>query len=526
MTYQELIDLYMRSGGMAPRAPSYAPTGEGGSFTYDPGGSQAVQLPDGRTAMVNADGTITISQLNDGRDRETVTRMTPDGQATTEEREYDRNANFRRSLAGAIGVGVGGPLLGGLASAYLGGAGGLTAAELAAIGGSEAAAQAGSAALAGGAGTAAGGGLTAAELAAIGGSETAAQAGSAALAGGTVVPPAAPAPPAPPTAAGAGMLGSIGSALAGNPALAGATLGAIAGAAGSRPESQTQTNTQSLPPWLQPYAESFLRRADALSQQPFQEYTGPGVAPMTPDQTLAIDQARHLAVNGDPLVGRARDQQSALLAGQMLGPNQFLDRYAQGIGDRMGEAYATGTRAGLMGRQAMGGGTLNNSSAFGQTLQNSDRAFGDALGQTMNQLYYGNFRDERNAQDAAARSSLGFAADQRANTQGLLSAGMLQQQQQQNVNNYQRSEFDRRQQYPYQQLDVLRGAINPAFGGQSSATRTDPGVSPWQGALGGALSGWAIGNNLFGGQQQNSTTQGPTQPQARPFTDYWNWRPQ
>jgi hypothetical protein len=322
------------------------------------------------------------------------------------------------------------------------------------------------------------------------------------------------------------MLGSIGSALAGNPALAGATLGAIAGAAGSRPESQTQTNTQSLPPWLQPYAESFLRRADALSQQPFQEYTGPGVAPMTPDQTLAIDQARHLAVNGDPLVGRARDQQSALLAGQMLGPNQFLDRYAQGIGDRMGEAYATGTRAGLMGRQAMGGGTLNNSSAFGQTLQNSDRAFGDALGQTMNQLYYGNFRDERNAQDAAARSSLGFAADQRAATQGLMSAGLLQQQQQQNVNNLQRSEFDRRQQYPYQQLDVLRGAINPAFGGQSSATRTDPGVSPWQGALGGALSGWAIGNNLFGGQQQNSTTQGPTQPQARPFTDYWNWRPQ
>jgi hypothetical protein len=103
MTYQELIDLYMRSGGMAPRAPSYSPTGEGGSFAYDPGGSQAVQLPDGRTAMVNADGTITISQLNDGRDRETVTRMTPDGQATTEEREYDRNANFRRSLAGAIG---------------------------------------------------------------------------------------------------------------------------------------------------------------------------------------------------------------------------------------------------------------------------------------------------------------------------------------------------------------------------------------------------------------------------------------
>jgi hypothetical protein len=487
MTYQELIDLYMRSGGMAPRAPSYSPTGEGGSFAYDPGGSQAVQLPDGRTAMVNADGTITISQLNDGRDRETVTRMTPDGQATTEEREYDRNANWRRSLAGAIGVGVGGPLLGGLASAYLGGAGGLTAAELAAIGGSETAAQAGSAALAGGAGAA----------------------------GGATVPAALQG-----AAGGAGMLGSIGSALAGNPALAGATLGAIAGAAGSRPESQTQTNTQSLPPWLQPYAESFLRRADALSQQPFQEYTGPGVAPMTPDQTLAIDQARHLAVNGDPLVGRARDQQSALLAGQMLGPNQFLDRYAQGIGDRMGEAYATGTRAGLMGRQAKSGGTLDNSSAFGQTLQNSDRAFGDALGQTMNQLYYGNFRDERNAQDAAARSSLGFAADQRAATQGLMSAGLLQQQQQQNVNNLQRSEFDRRQQYPYQQLDVLRGAINPAFGGQSSATRTDPGVSPWQGALGGALSGWAIGNNLFGPRQQNSTTPGATQP-----PQYWrpNW---
>ena len=514
MTYEEILRAYLAAGGQPFQPGYYSPTGEGGGYEYVPGGSPQVYSGDLSMAY-NPQGQLVTAQRQG--DQQEVRTFNPDGSGGDPQMMGYNDDAWKRSLAGALAVGVGGPVLGGLASSYLAGTGGLTAAELAAIGGSETAANAGNAALAAQAGGGAMGVSGPLDFAYAGGSpgfDPAAGTGPPTLATNPAATTPAPAgtPPASPPVAG-GLPGSLGGLLS-NPAAIGAGLGAISGAAGSRPQTQTQTQQSDLPEWMRPYAQSFLSRADNLSQRPFEPYTGEGVAPINSYQQTAIDQANFLAQRGDPLVGRARDQQSALLAGQMLGPNQYLDQYAQGIAGRMSDAYSTGTRARFGGGAAMAGNNLGSSTAFQQGLGMQDRAFADALGQTMRGLYYGNFRDERNAQDAAARNSLGFSADQRANTEGLVNAGGLLQQQQQNVNNYARGEFDRRLQYPQQQLGILGGAINPAFGGTQMSSATQPRTNPWQAAVGGAMSGWALGG-MFGTRPQ---TQGPTMTQA----NYWN----
>jgi hypothetical protein len=482
MTYQELLQIIQQEN------PDWNPNADFGSGdSYDfmawqrAQQSPEIRLPDGRSLNMDANGTITVSNINDARTMQDIQRLTPDGGVTNEQQGYDRNSNWQRSLAGALGVGVAAPLAGAAAAGLLGGGG------------------------------AAAGGLTPAQMAAVGGSEAAAQAGSAALAGGAAGGVGAVAPVVG-GAGGASVLGGMGSALASNPAAVGALLGGAAGLAGSGDETQTQQS--GLPSWMQPYAEQYLQRANQESMRPFTPYAGEGVAPMNADQVMGMDQARHLAGVGDPLVSRARDQQSAVLSGQMLGANPFLDRVAQGIGDRMGEAYATGTRGQITGAAINSGNSPRFSSAYQQTVGNADRAFGDALGQTMSGLYYGNFRDERAAQDAAARGSLGFSQDQRANTTGLLNAGNMQQQQRQLENNYARGEFDRQLAFPQQQLGLLGQAINPAFGQQQQTTI--PGANPFQSAIGGALSGWAIGNQFASPNQQRPPQQ--QAPSAAPLT--------
>jgi hypothetical protein len=62
-------------------------------------------------------------------------------------------------------------------------------------------------------------------------------------------------------------------------------------------------------------------------------------------------------------------------------------------------------------------------------------------------------------------------------------------------------------------------ATAPDVVGTGTGTQTLPGVSPWQGALGGALSGWGAGM-MYGQQPQQQQPQQP-QGQSAPFPQYF-----
>lgn len=530
MTYEELIAQYLAAGGMMPGMQ-----GEGNVFR-----APVVTLPDGRQAVMGDTGQLSIydnmvagtGSAGGGRD---VSVFDPGGGQSIAPywQANGEGDNWQRSLLGALAVGVGGPALGvagnalagslgGAASAPLGAEGmlaidgvqgvpgmsGLDGASMAAIDGSAlgssvaqqeallGAAQGGTAGTTGwgaAAPVAAGGGLTTAGI--LGGTAGGAGAGFAApTLGGAAAGTGA-------ALGGVGSaLGGVGAALASNPALVGAALGGLAGAAGSGPE--TTTSAQDLPEWLRPYAQSMLGRADALSQRPYEAYPGQRVANLSGDQQLAMTQIRDLATVGNPLVNQAQGQQSNVIGGGMLNANPYIDQVAKSVGDRMGEAYATGTRANLAsGANMAGGGGVRYNSAAQQMMGNADRSFGDALGSTMSNLYMGNYQNERAAQDAASRGSLQFGTFGRGNTEGLLNSGGVQQNTTQNILGANYDEWQQRQGWPVQNLGILQGAINPQYG--RTSTQTDPGVSTWQGLLGGAMGGAGIARSLFGGQSNS-----------------------
>lgn len=464
MTYEELIAQYLAAGGMMPGMQ-----GEGNVFR-----APVVTLPDGRQAVMGDTGQLSIydnmvagtGSSGGGRD---VSVYDPGGGQSIDPywQANGEGDNWQRSLLGALAVGVGGPALGAAGNALLGASAAPAAAAAAPVAAAPAAAASTAPAAAGVAG-----GATAAPVAATTG----------ALGG-----------------AGA-ALGGIGSALASNPALVGAALGGLAGAAGGGPE--TTTSAQDLPEWLRPYAQSMLGRADALSQRPYEAYPGQRVANLSGDQQLAMTQIRDLATVGNPLVNQAQGQQANVIGGGMLNANPYIDQVAKSVGDRMGEAYATGTRANLAsGANMAGGGGVRYNSAAQQMMGNADRSFGDALGSTMSNLYMGNYQNERAAQDAASRGSLQFGTFGRGNTEGLLNSGGVQQNTTQNILGANYDEWQQRQGWPVQNLGILQGAINPQYG--RTSTQTDPGVSTWQGLLGGAMGGAGIARSLFGGQSNS-----------------------
>ena len=513
-SYADLLNFYGDPNNQ-PQA------GEGGMAPA----TRSVNLPDGRILSTDGNGNLVVAVRNPDGSTQTVETYNPNGQVSSAQQGYD-DSNWQRSLAGALAVGVGGPLAGGAAAGLLGAPAGtaaagaaegtgllgsaVTAADITAAVGTP---ELGLIATPATAAAAVEGGVPASLLTATG-AATPAQ-----IASGTPLSAAAPAAasattPAPPGGPNVGGANDWLSTLSRYGGPIAATVGAAAAAAGNSDMTSTSTNTsttngqttgqvdsranstgqssQSLAPWLQPYAQDYVQRSQQLANGPTSNST--------------IDAARQrqtdLVSNGNPLVNQAQQQQTRLINGEMLNANPYIDQTARNITDRMGEAYATGTRAGTFSRFNNDGNSVLNKSGFSQTLGNQDRAFGDSLGSTLNNLYGQNYANERAAQDNASRNSLAFGQYDANNAQTLYNTGQ--------------QDWMR----PYTQNQTYGNSINPAFGSQSTnqnqstgqnysnqynnstTTGTNQvnanGPSDWLAAIGGAAGAYGTYRNIFG----------------------------
>lgn len=458
MTYDELNALYQQ--------------GQTGETFYDEQGNpytfNDVRLPDGGVLSRRGDGSYRVETYNDGRGRGGGYDIYADGRQ--EPFGFDKTQSTGERLLSVFGP-VAAVASAGALAPYLTGAGAAGAA-----GGT-------------GIGTAGAGGATLSELIAAQGlpalagvepiAATAASFGAPAAAGTAAasalsngmwdVLPEAVSPGAsngswdflPPASApraptdGGFDLGKLLS----NPALLAGAAGAVAGVAGNSDITSSQTGTtsgatnatqsssgsQGLAPWLQGYAQDYVGRAQSLAN--------------APSSNAAMDAGRGLLANaamqGDPLVNAARGQQQNLIGGGMLNANPYIGQVAQNIGDRMGDAYARGTAANtdatFARAKAFGG------SAWDEQQRANQQAFGDSLGNTMSNLYYGNYQGERAAQDAASRGSLGF---------GQFGANAAN-----NLYNVGAQDFQR----PFAQNAQYGAAIQPAFGSQTANTANTTG---------------------------------------------------
>jgi hypothetical protein len=244
--------------------------------------------------------------------------------------------------------------------------------------------------------------------------------------------------------------------------------------------AQSGTSTNSLAPWLQEYAQDYVSRSRNLLDQ----------GSTNADIQAAEAQTRERAQNGDPLVNAGLSQQQRTINGEYLNSNPYIDQVAKGIGDRMGEAYATGTRGSLTSGAQMSGNDPRYSSAYQQSVGNADRAFGDALGQTMSGLYMNNYQNERNNQQQASQYSPAMASFGVQNTNNLMTSGTQQNQR------------------PWQNLTQYGQSINPQFG--STTTANQYGNTSQTGAQSGSQTGWNTGAQS--GTQSGTQTQNVQAP--------------
>lgn len=197
---------------------------------------------------------------------------------------------------------------------------------------------------------------------------------------------------------------------------------------------QTGTiTTNSAPPWLQAKQQDLLNRADTLSKDPYQAYTGQTVAGLAPGQTQAIGGLSGLAntvSNLDPA------------------SNPMWQVQAKNIADQYQKITMPQTNAAFARQGAFGG------SAYNDAVQTNQKALGDSLAGLSANLYNTGIQNSLSANNALLQG----AGVQQANTQaGLTDA-------------YQR--WQQEKLFPAGQLDILGNAVNIAGGGNGISQST------------------------------------------------------
>jgi hypothetical protein len=291
---------------------------------------------------------------------------------------------------------------------------------------------------------------------------------------------------------------------------------------GSPPPQPTQTSQVTIPEYAQPYMETLLGKAQALTESPYQTYGQQRIAGTTAQQEAARQEAAGLGTPGQFGVGTGMigagglgslgyGAQAAGAGQQYFGMVQdpaqiqaLMSPYQQAVTDiqkqaALREAQIAQKQANLgSARQGTYGGARQ---ALGQAER--ERGLLDRLNQIQAQGSQSAFEAARQAQQfgselglrgvqtgitgagqaAQAGQAMGQlgAAEQAANIERLKmqeAFGGLTQQQQQQALDLAYQDFLSQQQYPYKQLgfmsDLLRGSANLAGTGGKTVYEAPP----------------------------------------------------
>lgn len=233
---------------------------------------------------------------------------------------------------------------------------------------------------------------------------------------------------------GTNWLGQVADFAKNNPGLVGAGLGALAGAAsGSVDLTKTDTSKTGLVDYALPAGQSY---ADMANQTAQGAYLGQGLG-----------------------------------TNPYAGSNPYLGQAMDDVTKRMTDAYKDGTASQAMGQFAAGGAF--GGSAQQQYMESQNRAFGDSLGQTLNNMSMQDYTQQQQLAENALQRQLSQFQSERNN--------MMQV-----------------------------GSGLGSLGSTGTQTSTVNGVGPVQGALSGAIGGWAMGQQAS--QPQYTGNQLGTQP--------------
>jgi len=160
------------------------------------------------------------------------------------------------------------------------------------------------------------------------------------------------------------------------------------------------TQVQGIDPMLKPYVQYGLNEAVDLYKSGVPNYY-PGQTYISPSQQTqaALQAQQNRALQGNPLLPAAQQQQQSVIGGQYLANNPFFNQALAGAGqaataqyfDAINQAQSGASQAGRYGS----GAQANLFNRAGTTLANT-------LANTAGNLAYQNYGAERGRQEAAA----------------------------------------------------------------------------------------------------------------------------
>lgn len=257
-----------------------------------------------------------------------------------------------------------------------------------------------------------------------------------------------------------------------------------------------QQVTQSGPPaWAVPYFQNYMNRAQNLSNQPFQQYSGPTYAGMTGYQQQGLSNIAERAQSGSPINQAAGQELTNTLTGGYLNSgNPYMDALVDKSQGDVIRGYQQSVIPQL-DMIAARSGSFGNSGADQQAL-NAQRQLVSQLGDISTQIRGGAYENERNRMQGAVGMAPTIANQDYVDANALLNAGGYQQQQSQAQMDDARARFEEARDGPLRQLNIMGGALGQNYGSQTSSPTARG--NPAGGALGGALAGAQLGSIVPG----------------------------
>jgi hypothetical protein len=223
------------------------------------------------------------------------------------------------------------------------------------------------------------------------------------------------------------------------------------------------TQVQGIDPMLKPYVTYGLNEAVDLYKSGVPNYY-PGQTYISPSQQTqaALQAQQNRALQGNPLLPAAQQQQQSVIGGQYLANNPFFNQALQGAGqaataqyfDAINQAQSGASQAGRYGS----GAQENLFNRAGTTLANT-------LANTAGNLAYQNYGAERGRQEAAAMNAPQLAMADYGDIAQLANVGQTAEDYQQAALQGDIARFDFEQNLPYQKLSNLLGAVYGAPAG-------------------------------------------------------------
>lgn len=233
--------------------------------------------------------------------------------------------------------------------------------------------------------------------------------------------------------------------------------------------ADTTTTTNSLPSWMVPYIQNYLKTAQTVAGQKYTPYTGQTVAGMNPFQVQGYNAMAARAAQGSPTMDVANEQLQRTLGGGYLNGNPHLGQVIAGANRDVLRSFApVEARSGSFGNSGVA------------------EAMARGMADTAGNIRYQDYNNERNRMVGAMGLAPTFANQDYADADRMVQAGAAFQGQNQNVLNDQYRRWAEARNYPATQLDILGKGLGINAGG--STTMVQPGTNPWATGLGTAAT--------------------------------------